>query len=101
MPPCQTLSTAHRPLAGPGPAPCPTCPTCHSTPDGSAGTSHDVLSLQYQGSRAAGHTPSQVRFGTCTVAGVAFAGVLVAIMRSGEIRQMLVDLVQNALGSAG
>lgn len=35
------------------------------------------------------------------LAGVAFAGVLVAIMRSGEIRQMLVDLVQNALGSAG
>lgn len=35
------------------------------------------------------------------MAGVAFAGLLVAIMRSGEIRQMLVDLVQNALGSAG
>jgi len=35
------------------------------------------------------------------MAAVAFAGLLVAIMRSGEIRQMLVDLVQNALGSAG
>lgn len=35
------------------------------------------------------------------MAGVAFAGLLVAIMRSGEIRQMLVDLVQGALGSAG
>lgn len=35
------------------------------------------------------------------MAAVAFAGVLVAIMRSGEIRQMLIDLVQNALGSAG
>ncbi|XPP27633.1 MAG: DUF4244 domain-containing protein [Leucobacter sp.] len=32
------------------------------------------------------------------MAAVAFAGLLVAIMRSGEIRQMLVDLVQNALG---
>ncbi len=35
------------------------------------------------------------------LAAVAFAGLLVAIMRSGEVRQMLVDLVQNALGSAG
>lgn len=35
------------------------------------------------------------------MAGVAFAGLLVAIMRSSEIRQMLVDLVQSALGSAG
>lgn len=35
------------------------------------------------------------------MAAVAFAGLLVAIMRSGEIRQMLVDLVQNALGMAG
>lgn len=35
------------------------------------------------------------------LAGVAFAGLLVAILRSNEIRQMLVDLVQQALGSAG
>lgn len=35
------------------------------------------------------------------LAAVAFAGVLVAIMRSGEIREMLVSLVQNALGAAG
>lgn len=35
------------------------------------------------------------------MAAVAFAGLLVAIMRSGEIRQMLVDLVQNALAAAG
>jgi len=35
------------------------------------------------------------------LAGVAFAGLLVAILRSDEIRQMLVDLVQQALGSAG
>lgn len=35
------------------------------------------------------------------LAGVAFAGLLVAILRSNEVRQMLVDLVQNALGSAG
>lgn len=32
---------------------------------------------------------------------VAFAGVLVAIMRSGEIRGFLLELVQSALGSAG
>lgn len=35
------------------------------------------------------------------LAAVAFAGLLVAIMRSGEIREMLVSLVQNALGAAG
>lgn len=35
------------------------------------------------------------------MAGVAFAGVLIAIMRSSEVRSMLLDLVQNALGSAG
>lgn len=35
------------------------------------------------------------------LAAVAFAGLLVVIMRSSEIRQMLVDLVQGALTSAG
>lgn len=35
------------------------------------------------------------------IAAVAFAGVLVAIMRSEEVRKMLVDLVEHALGSAG
>lgn len=34
------------------------------------------------------------------LAGVAFAGLLVAIMRSSEVREMLVRLVENALGSA-
>ena len=32
---------------------------------------------------------------------LAFAGLLVAIMRSSEIRAMLVQLVENALGAAG
>lgn len=35
------------------------------------------------------------------VAGVAFAGVLIALMRSDEVRAMLATLLQNALGSAG
>lgn len=35
------------------------------------------------------------------MAAVAFAGLLVVILRSSEVRGMLVDLVQNALGSAG
>lgn len=35
------------------------------------------------------------------MAAVAFAGLLVAILRSGEVRGMLLELVQNALGSAG
>ncbi len=34
-------------------------------------------------------------------AGVAFAGLLVAIMRSGAIRSALTDLVKNALTSGG
>lgn len=35
------------------------------------------------------------------MAGVAFAGVLILIMRSEEVRSMLLNLVQNALSSAG
>lgn len=35
------------------------------------------------------------------MAAVAFAGLLVAIMRSEEIRAMLVGLVENALGTGG
>lgn len=35
------------------------------------------------------------------LAGVAFAGLLIAVIRSEEVRTMLVDLVQQALGSAG
>lgn len=35
------------------------------------------------------------------MAAVAFAGLLVAIMRSDEIRAVLVELVENALGTAG
>lgn len=35
------------------------------------------------------------------MAAVAFAGLLVAIMKSREVRAMLVQLVENALGSGG
>lgn len=35
------------------------------------------------------------------MAAVAFAGLLVAILRSDEIRAMLVQLVEDALGAAG
>lgn len=35
------------------------------------------------------------------MAAVAFAGLLILIMRSEEVRAMLLSLVQNALGSAG
>lgn len=34
-------------------------------------------------------------------AAVAFAGVLILIVRSDEVRQMLLDLVQSALGGIG
>ncbi|MFA5606115.1 MAG: DUF4244 domain-containing protein [Leucobacter sp.] len=43
----------------------------------------------------------RVCFFSYTLAAVAFAGLLVAIMRSSEIRAMLVQLVENALGVAG
>lgn len=36
-----------------------------------------------------------------TLAAVAFAGLLVAILRSDEVRGMLFDLVQNALSLGG
>lgn len=35
------------------------------------------------------------------MAAVALAGVLVTIMRSGEVQSMLLDLVQRAFGAAG
>lgn len=35
------------------------------------------------------------------MAAVGFAGLLVAILQGDEVRGMLVDLVRNALGSAG
>lgn len=35
------------------------------------------------------------------MAAVAFAGLLIVIMRSEEVRSMLLGLVQNALGAAG
>jgi len=35
------------------------------------------------------------------MAGVAFAGLLVAVLRSGEVQAILLDLVQRALNSAG
>lgn len=35
------------------------------------------------------------------MAAVAFAGLLITILRSDEVRAMLVNLVQTALGSAG
>ena len=35
------------------------------------------------------------------MAGVGFAGLMVAIIRSKEIRDMLVSLVQNSLGVTG
>ena len=36
-----------------------------------------------------------------TVAAVGFAGLLVVILRSGEVQAILTDLVQRALNSAG
>lgn len=40
-------------------------------------------------------------YAVVVVAAVAFAGLLVAILRSDEIRAVLVQLVENALASAG
>ncbi len=35
------------------------------------------------------------------MAAVGFAGLLVVIMRSGEVQQILLDLVRNALSAGG
>lgn len=44
---------------------------------------------------------STAEYAIVTMAAVAFAGLLVAIMRSGEVRGMLFDLVQRALTFGG
>jgi hypothetical protein len=45
----------------------------------------------------AGMTTSEYAF--CTIAAVAFAGVLYAVLTSGAVEDVLTDLVVNALGS--
>ncbi|GAA4785208.1 MULTISPECIES: DUF4244 domain-containing protein [Microbacterium] len=40
---------------------------------------------------------STAEYAIVTMAAVAFAGLLVAIMRSGEVQQILTDLVRKAL----
>ena len=40
-------------------------------------------------------------YAIATMAAVGFAGLLVVIMRSDEVRQILTDLVRNALTFAG
>ncbi len=61
------------------------------------------------GERAAGrlrrfmreeHGAVTAEYAIVILAAVAFAGLLVAIMQSAEIRGMLVELVENALGSS-
>lgn len=41
--------------------------------------------------------PSQVRLIACTVAAVGFAGLLVLILRSEEVRGFLLTLIRTAL----
>ncbi len=43
--------------------------------------------------------PRPAAYASVIMAAGAFAGLLVAIMRSSEIRAMLVELVENALGA--
>ena len=45
--------------------------------------------------------PARVDIVIATMAAVGFAGLLVVIMRSDEVRQILTDLVRNALTFAG
>lgn len=44
---------------------------------------------------------STAEYAIVTLAAVAFAGLLVAILRSSEVRGMLFDLVQRALSFGG
>ena len=39
-------------------------------------------------------------YAIATLAAVSFAALLVAIMRSGEVHDILLDLIRNALGAA-
>ena len=43
---------------------------------------------------------STAEYAIVTMAAVAFAGVLVVIMRSGEVKEILTDLVRRALSVA-
>lgn len=43
---------------------------------------------------------STAEYAIVTLAAVAFAGLLVAVLRSGEVRGMLADIVERALTSA-
>lgn len=47
------------------------------------------------------HGALTAEYAIIILAAVALAGVLVTIVRSEEVRSMLLELVQNALGSAG
>ena len=44
---------------------------------------------------------STAEYGIVMLAAVGFAGLLVAILKSDEIRGMLVDMVKNALATGG
>lgn len=43
---------------------------------------------------------STAEYAIVTLAAVAFAGLLVAVLRSGEVRGMLADIIERALTSA-
>ncbi len=45
------------------------------------------------------HGSATAEYAVVILAAVAFAGVLVAVMRSGEVQQILTDLVRGALSS--
>ncbi|MEO7348629.1 MAG: DUF4244 domain-containing protein [Terrimesophilobacter sp.] len=62
---------------------------------GGRGATHSTLRI---GSEAGAAT---AEYAIVTLAAVAFAGLLVAILRSDEVRSMLLDLVQRALSFGG
>jgi len=78
---------------------------CHGVPvvieatgeKGENMTSMDISSMQNDGESGA----ATAEYAIATMAAVGFAGLLVVIMRSDEVRQILTDLVRSALTFTG
>lgn len=72
----------------------PAPPACNVQPPKRLGARMQELAEEDRGAVTA-------EYALIIMAAVAFAGLLITILRSDEVRAMLVNLVQTALGSAG
>lgn len=60
----------------------------------------EPIESRFRGLSADERGASTAEYAIVTLAAVAFAGLLVAVLRSGEVRGMLADIVERALTSA-